>query len=95
MREALDAARAAAGLPTDAPIVELPRVEKSLFERALELAGFNRAATPMSIAGLPVQVRDLARAIAPMTVYTGDTPLARMDWVPLEDLDGTDDVPLE
>ncbi len=39
----------------------------------------------ISIEGLPVQVRDIARAIAPMAVYTRDVPLARTEWVPLDE----------
>ena len=88
MREALEAARVAGGLPSDAPIVELPHIEKSLIERALELVGFNRATPFMSIDGLPVQIRDVARAVAPMAIYAGDIPLARMEAVPLEDVVG-------
>jgi protease-4 len=90
LREALEEAREAGGLPHDAPIVELPKIERSLFETALHLVGLDAAQTPLSIAGLPVQVRDVARAIAPMAVYSGDIPMARMEWVPLEDLDGVD-----
>jgi hypothetical protein len=32
---------------------------------------------------LPVAVKDIARAIAPMAVYAKDVPLARMEWVNL------------
>ena len=44
----------------------------------------------MSLAGLPAQMRDAARAIAPMAVYTQDVPMARMEWVSTE-APGTDD----
>jgi protease IV len=89
MREALDAAREMSGLPDDAPIVEVPSVDQTLLEKMLELAGVRAGA--MSIEGLPVQVRDVARAIAPMAVYASDVPLARAEWVPLEDATGKDE----
>jgi protease-4 len=93
IREALDEAREAGGLPADAPIVELPRIEKTLLDTALGLSGIDgRAGSPvMRIDALPVQVKDVARAIAPVAVYTGDVPMARMEWVPLEDVTGTDE----
>jgi hypothetical protein len=30
---------------------------------------------------LPEQVRQLAVALAPMAIYAGDVPLARLEWV--------------
>jgi len=81
IREALEAARIAGHLPSDAPVKEVPVVEKTLFERVLEMAGVPGV---MTLDGLPVTVRDAARAIAPLAVIKGDTPMARMDWVPLE-----------
>ncbi len=93
LREALDEARSAGGLPPDAPIVELPKIERTLFETALSLAGIDARATPIGLDHLPAQLKEVARAIAPMTVYTGDVPMARMEWVPLEDASGTDDAP--
>jgi protease-4 len=88
MREALETARKLGGLPDDAPVVEYPVIDQTLLEKALELAGLSRAIT---IEGLPVQVRDVARAIAPMVVYSKDLPLARAEWVPLEDMVGKDE----
>jgi protease-4 len=90
IREALEAARSMGGLPADAPILEVPRVEKSLFERALGLVGIDVHATALTLEGLPVQVRDVARAIAPLVVYPDQTPLDRMEWVPVEDTAGVD-----
>jgi len=87
LREALAEARALGNLPYDAPMVTLPAVEKSLFERALELAGFGSA--KLSLDGLPVQVLDVARALAPMFVFKDGMPLARSEWVSLEG-EGTD-----
>ncbi len=54
------------------------------FEKALELAGFSQAKM-LSIDGLPVQVKDLARALAPLAVYKGDVAMARLDWVDLDE----------
>ena len=82
LREALDEARKLANLPADAPIEELPVVEQSLLEQVLGINGVSHA---MTIDDLPVQVRDVARAVAPMVVYTKDTAMARMEFVPLEE----------
>jgi protease-4 len=88
LREALDEARSLAGLASDAPIVEYPVIERSLLEIAL---GLNQESHAMSIDGLPVQLRDAARAIAPMAVYTQDVPMARTEWVSLDENVGKDD----
>ena len=90
IREALDAARAMGGLPPDAPIVELPRIERSLLEVALGLVGINLRATALTLEGLPIQVKDVARAVAPLVVYPEQTLLERMEWVPIEDTEGVD-----
>jgi protease-4 len=89
IREALETARSLGGLPDDAPIVEVPHLDKSLFERALGLVGID-ARAPVLLDALPVQVKDLARAAAPLLVYPDQTPLERMEWVPIEDLGGKD-----
>jgi protease-4 len=81
LREALAEARRLADLPSDAPIAEYPVIHRTLVEMAL---GLNEENHVLSIAGLPVQLRDAARAIAPMAVYTQDTPMARMEWVSIE-----------
>ncbi len=88
MREALEAARAAGGLPSDAPISEYPVVEPTLLDRALELVGVRAGA--LTIDGLPVQVKDVARAIAPLAIHSSRVPLARTEWTALEDVTGTD-----
>ncbi len=81
LREALAAARAAAHLPDDAPIIESPAAHESLLEQAIDLAtgGTDRAAAAM--AALPAPIRSLARAVAPLVLYSNDEPLARMEWV--------------
>ena len=55
-------------------------METSLFEKALNLVGFSQAASPLTIEGLPVQVRDVARALAPVVIMKGDVPMARLEW---------------
>ena len=84
LRDALRAAREAANLPDDAPIVEAPSEASSLIEKALELAGVGQAAGP-NLESLPPAVRGLAQSLAPLLVYGSDIPLARTEWV--EDID--------
>jgi protease-4 len=88
LRSALDAARDAAHLRKDTPIVEYPPVKSSLLEYALNLAGLKADAT---VSGLPIQVKEVLRGIAPLALYGDGQALARMEWVPLEDTVGTDD----
>jgi protease-4 len=90
IRHALEAAREEAHLPTDTPIVEYPTVKQTLFEYALELAGF-KSGMGIKVEDLPVQVREVLRGVAPMITYGDGQALARMEWVPLEDTIGTDD----
>ncbi len=86
LREALDAARAAASLPDDAPIVELPREHDTLLQKALALAGVGIEADGVAAAveKLPAPLRSLAHAVAPLVVYRADEPLARIEWVDAE-----------
>ena len=83
LREALEAARAAAYLPEDAPIVELPRDDDSLLQKVFTAVtgggGGDRVEAAVEV--LPPAIRDLARAVAPLVVYRSDEPLARMEWV--------------
>ena len=83
LREALDAARASAGLPDDAPIVETPASDPSLLEvvanAVIGASAEDRVAA--AFGQLPAPLRSLARALAPLVVYRGDEPLARMEWV--------------
>jgi protease-4 len=83
LRHALEAARAAGALPEDAPIVELPHEEATLLEKAVKLAT-GATAQPQSIDALPPQLRGIARALAPMVVYRGDEPLARIEWADVD-----------
>jgi protease-4 len=81
LREALDAARAAGGLPSDAPIVEAPEENETILQKVLSAAGGADVETPVTIASLPPAVQGLARSLAPLLVYRDDEPLARMEWV--------------
>jgi protease IV len=83
IREALAEAIRAGGLPSDAPITELPVPEPSLLSLALKLAGAEEPSREVTSAILPTQVIDLARALVPWTVYEPDEPLARLELVPL------------
>jgi protease IV len=87
LREALEEARALAGLPSDTPVAEYPVIDRSLLEIAL---GLNQETHALVIDGLPVQLREAARAIAPMAVYTQDVPMARTEWVSLDENVGKD-----
>ena len=83
LREAMAEARKLSGLPYDAPIELLPPPDKSLIDKAIEVvAGTSAMAT---IDALPVQVREVARALAPMTLLLGDVPMARLEWVSTEE----------
>jgi protease-4 len=87
LREALAAARAAAYLPDDAPIVEAPRESESLFDKVMQLAGGGGGDDQARalVEALPPAVRDVARSVAPLVVFRSDEPLARMEWVPAGD----------
>lgn len=90
LRHALEAARRAADLPDDAPIEEYPPIEASLFDYALSLVGI-KPSSALSVSGLPIQVKEVLRAVAPLSLYGEGRAMARMEWVPLEDDTGTDD----
>ncbi|HEY4013480.1 MAG TPA: signal peptide peptidase SppA [Polyangiaceae bacterium] len=82
LREALAAARAAASLPPDSPVVEAPKETPTLLEMAIDAAGISRSSTPLET--LPPALQGVARALAPLLVYGGDVPLARADWAELD-----------
>ena len=83
LREALAAAREAGGLPYDAPLLELPPPDKTLFEQAISAAGIGRAELSITPA-LPGKIREVAQGLAPFIANKGDVPMARMEWVPVE-----------
>jgi protease-4 len=84
LREALEEARRLGHLPADAPILELPRQDETLLDLALRLVGLGPSGKTL-VDGLPVQVRDIARAVAPYVIYDPGVALARMEWADLED----------
>lgn len=90
LRHALAAARDAAHLPSDAPIEEHPPIQTSLLQYALNLVGL-KAGAGMNVGGLPIQVKELLRGVAPLALYGEGKALARMEWVPLEDTIGDDE----
>ncbi len=90
LRHALEAAREAANLPPDTPIEEHPPVQQTLLDYALGLAGL-KAGASISVDAVPVKVREILRAVAPLALYGDGQALARMEWVPLEDTVGVDD----
>jgi protease-4 len=93
LRHALDAARDAAHLPADTEIEEHPPVQQTLLDFALGLVGL-KANAGVNVEGVPVQVKEVLRGVAPLALYGDGQALARMEWVPLEDtigVDGDDD----
>jgi protease IV len=82
LRQALAFARNKAGLPEDAPIVELPRVETSLLARLLGLPSLHQS---LLDAPMPDGMTKALRALAPFAIYPADLPLARMEFV-IEDV---------
>ncbi len=93
IREALQEARTLSHLPSDAPIVEYPEESSSLVEKVLKLAGVDLTAQMLSLDALPPQLRETVRAIAPMAVYSGDTPLARAEWIDVSEISADDSSP--
>jgi protease IV len=80
LRQALDYARRAAGLPSYAPIEELPPSNTTWLGRLLGIEGVHVNA----VSALPPAVMDLARDLSPFVVYSGDRPLARLDMTPIK-----------
>ncbi len=81
LREALAEARKLGHLDSDAPFEELPAVQKTLLDTALGLVGISGADEGTLTAIIPPQIKQLAVAVAPMAIYTGDIPLTRLEWV--------------
>jgi protease-4 len=80
LRQALAYARRLAELPPEAPIVELPQLSSSLLGRLLGVPGVSGAAGVPQV--LPPAFARVARALAPFLIYSGDTPLMRLEVVP-------------
>jgi protease-4 len=79
LRQALEEARRLAGLPSDAPVTELP-VESNFIGTLLGMAGAHASEKPI----LPGQLLEFARALAPFAIHPSDSPLARMELVEVE-----------
>jgi protease IV len=79
LRQALGHARALAGLPEHAPIVELPERQSSLLGALLGIEGMSERQAQ----GLPTELLDMARALAPFTIHAGDQPLMRLELISL------------
>jgi len=81
LRQALAKARTLAGLPDDAPIIELPIPETTLLGRLLGVEGL-RAEVAKSQQPLPSELMAMVRAVAPLSLYQPELPLARLEWQP-------------
>ena len=82
LREALAEARKRADLPPETAIVELPEEDDSLLGSLAKLVGITAAPqTPMAGVLIPPVLMDVARGLAPMMVFDGTKPLARMDMI--------------
>jgi len=80
LRQALVEARRRADLPPDAAVVQLPEDDESLIGSLAKLVGISAAGqAPMAGVLIPPVLMDLARGLAPMMVFDGTKPLARMD----------------
>jgi protease-4 len=75
LRQAIAYARKAAGLPSYAPIIELPPPDDSLIARLL---GVSEAKGATAV--LPGELVNMAKALAPFMVHAGHKPLARLDF---------------
>ena len=83
IREALATARRLGNLAEDAPIAELPVPESSLLDFALKLAGVAEPSAASTLSLLPSQLVDLAKAMAPFTIFGADESLARLEMIPI------------
>jgi len=82
LREALAEARKLGHVDEDAPIEELPKVERTLLDMALGSVGLHASSGEEAVAAvLPAPIKQLAAAVAPVVLFAGDVPLARLEWV--------------
>lgn len=79
LRQAIEWARVKAGMPEHPPIVELPRIERSLLSRLLGLPTFQAS---LLDAPMPDGMTKTIRALAPFVIHPEDEPMARMEvWI--------------
>lgn len=83
LRQALAHARKLGGLPDYAPIIELPKIERSLLGRILGVPGMDAvSATELRLRDmLPHGFSALATALVPFLIYPSHVPLTRLDFV--------------
>jgi protease-4 len=79
LRQAMEYARRLAGLPSYAPVTELPPPDTTLLGRILGIEGIH----DQERAVVPAQLHELLRALGPFLVHPADKPLARMELVPV------------
>jgi protease IV len=77
LRQALEYARKVANLPDDAPIIELPIIEQSLFARLLGVPGLSASLWDVP---MPKGLTQTMRALGPFLIHDPDKPLARMEF---------------
>lgn len=77
LRQALAYVRAKADLPEDAPIIELPIIEQSLFARLLGVPGLKQSLWDVP---MPKGLTQSLRALGPFLIHDQDKPLARMEF---------------
>jgi protease-4 len=82
LRQALREARRRGNLPDDCPIVELPKVPKTILGQILGIEGLKVETTIAD--ALPQALKGFARAMAPFIVHPSDRPLARLEIAPVE-----------
>jgi protease-4 len=79
-RQALARARELGELPSDAPIMVLPRQRQSLLDIVLDLVGLPSFSTQTNASGwVPPPLTDMMQALIPFMVYEPGRPMALMD----------------
>jgi protease-4 len=94
LRQALAYARQLSGLPEQAPIVELPRLESSLIGRLIGISSaaptqapsadlsslsLHTLARELPSGALLGRVEDVAGALTPFLIYSSEQPLMRLE----------------
>jgi protease-4 len=82
LRQALAWVRQAAGLPENAPILELPPPDASLLEQLIGLDGARLGQPGDAYSVIPSQFLEVARALSPFVVYESEKPLMRLEGYP-------------
>ncbi len=77
LRQALAYAREKAGLSEDAPLIELPVIQKSFLSRLIGVPGFRQT---LLDAPMPKGLTDTLQALGPFVIHDPDEPLARLEF---------------